>query len=68
MYCNFCGKQIQDDAVHCAYCGRTVGYAAARPQKLIRPPKGSPDRKSQGSVPDLHSTLTWMSRWCGSSG
>jgi phage shock protein C len=48
MYCNFCGKQIQDDAVHCAYCGRTVGYVAAHPLKLIRPPKGSPDRKVAG--------------------
>ena len=48
MYCNFCGKQIQDDAVHCAYCGRTVGHVAAHPQKLIRPPKGSPDRKVSG--------------------
>lgn len=48
MYCNFCGKQIQDDAVHCAYCGRQVGYVAAPPQKLIRPAKGSPERKIAG--------------------
>lgn len=48
MYCNFCGKQIQDDAVHCAYCGRQVGYVATYPRKLIRPPKGSPDRKIAG--------------------
>ena len=48
MYCNFCGKEIQDDALHCAYCGRQVGYVAAQPQKLIRPPKGSPDRKIAG--------------------
>ena len=48
MYCNFCGKQIQDDANLCAYCGRQVGYVAARPQKMMRPPKGSPDRKIAG--------------------
>ena len=48
MYCNYCGKQIQDDARLCAYCGRTVGYAPAEPAKLVRPPKGSPDRKIAG--------------------
>jgi phage shock protein C len=48
MYCNFCGKQIQDDANLCAYCGRRVGYVAATPQKMMRPPKGSPDRKIAG--------------------
>ncbi len=24
MFCNFCGKSIQDDARVCAYCGRLV--------------------------------------------
>lgn len=48
MYCNFCGKQIQDDAALCAYCGRRVGYAATQPQRLIRPPKNSPERKIAG--------------------
>ena len=48
MYCNFCGKQIQDDANLCAYCGRRVGYVAAPPQRLMRPPKNSPDRKIAG--------------------
>ena len=48
MYCNYCGRQIQEDAVHCAYCGRQVGYVAAAPQRLMRPPKGSPERKIAG--------------------
>ena len=48
MYFNHCGKLIQDDANVCAYCGRRVGYVAAEPQKLIRPPKNSPDRKIAG--------------------
>ena len=34
MYCNFCGKVIQDDANVCAYCGRRVGAVAARKQLL----------------------------------
>ena len=36
MYCNYCGKVIQDDANHCAYCGTRVGGVMAR-KKLIRP-------------------------------
>ncbi len=65
MYCNFCGKQIQDDAVHCAYCGRQVGYVATHPQKLIRPPKGSPDRKIAGVCAGFAHILTWTSPLCG---
>lgn len=36
MYCNYCGKVIQDDAAHCAYCGKRVGAVAAR-RSLMRP-------------------------------
>jgi phage shock protein C len=36
MYCNYCGKLIQDDAAVCAYCGVRVGSSAAR-TKLVRP-------------------------------
>ena len=36
MYCNYCGKLIQDDAAVCAYCGVRVGASAAR-TKLVRP-------------------------------
>jgi len=39
MYCNYCGKVIQDDANHCAYCGTRVGGVMAR-KKLIRPRVG----------------------------
>jgi phage shock protein C len=47
MYCNYCGKVIQDDANVCAYCGQRVGPVAGR-MRLLRPPKGSPDRKIAG--------------------
>jgi phage shock protein C len=47
MFCNYCGKQIQDDAAVCAYCGRRIGCAAT-PQKLMRAAKHSPDRKVAG--------------------
>jgi phage shock protein C len=36
MYCNYCGKVIQDDANNCAYCGKRVGAVAAR-RSFMRP-------------------------------
>ena len=44
MYCNFCGKVIQDAANVCAYCGRRVGAVAARKQLL----RSRTDRKVAG--------------------
>jgi phage shock protein C len=44
MYCNYCGKVIQDDAAVCAYCGIRVGGSLAR-KRLMRPRK---DRKVAG--------------------
>ncbi len=39
MYCNYCGKAIQDDAAVCAYCGKQVGAVLAR-KRLVRPRAG----------------------------
>jgi phage shock protein C len=39
MYCNYCGKVIQDDARVCAYCGIRVGASLAR-TRLVRPRLG----------------------------
>jgi len=39
MYCNYCGKLIQDDANLCAFCGIRVGSVLAR-KRLMRPRNG----------------------------
>jgi phage shock protein C len=39
MYCNYCGKVIQDDASHCAYCAKRIGGIIAR-KRLVRPRAG----------------------------
>ena len=44
MYCNYCGKVIQDDANVCAYCGRRIAAVAGR-SKLMR---SCADRKIAG--------------------
>lgn len=44
MYCNYCGKSIQDDANVCAYCGTRVGGVIGR-KRLVRPRH---DRKIAG--------------------
>jgi phage shock protein C len=44
VYCNYCGKVIQDDANVCAYCGIRVGAVTAR-KRLVRP---RADRKIAG--------------------
>ena len=39
MFCNYCGKVIQDDANVCGYCGTRVGSVLAR-KRLMRPRTG----------------------------
>lgn len=39
MFCNYCGKQLPDDAQLCAYCGKNVAGAVSR-KRLVRPREG----------------------------
>lgn len=36
MYCNYCGKQIPDDAQLCSYCGKRVAGAVTARRRLMR--------------------------------
>lgn len=36
MFCNYCGKTIQEDANVCAYCGRVVGVRVITRPPLVR--------------------------------
>jgi phage shock protein C len=40
MYCNYCGKQIPDDAQLCAYCGKQVAGAVPGRRRLMRAREG----------------------------
>jgi phage shock protein C len=44
VYCNYCGKVIQDDANVCAYCGKRIGSVESR-HRLMR---SRTDRKVAG--------------------
>jgi phage shock protein C len=39
MYCNYCGKVIEDNAAVCGYCGTRIGASVAR-KRLVRPRHG----------------------------
>lgn len=40
MYCNYCGKQLPDDAQLCAYCGKRVAGGAGMRRRLMRAREG----------------------------
>lgn len=40
MYCNYCGKQIPDDAQLCAYCGKSVTGTTGMRRRLMRAREG----------------------------
>lgn len=40
MFCNYCGKGIQEDANVCAYCGRVVGVRMVSRPPLVRARNG----------------------------
>ena len=39
MYCNNCGRMLEERAVHCSFCGKGVAVVVAR-RKLVRPREG----------------------------
>ena len=62
MYCNYCGKVIQDDASHCAYCGKRIGSVGGAPAS------DAPTSRPQdcGSLCRIaRNTLISMSPWSG---
>src|SRR5690349_2015518 len=65
MYCNYCGKSIQDDANVCAYFGSHVASVISR-KRLVHPREG---RKNAGvclgiaeyfDIDATHVRLIWL--------
>ncbi len=55
MYCRYCGKQVDEDAVECPHCGKPTGVEAAQPdnqsavdeQPAAPLPETQPDKRPE---------------------
>lgn len=50
MFCNNCGKQVDDGTTFCPYCGKQIGTPAAQPAQPAAPAQPAPAQSTDSNT------------------